>query len=239
MNEENTHHLPYFDEVNKMYTMREAIEEAKRCLHCKVPQCKKGCPIENNIPDFIHELSKGNMGEAMAILHEKTNLPAICGRVCPHEKQCEGHCVLGRRDNPVRVGKLESFIAQFDAEMNLTHERIPEKTRGKVAVIGSGPAGLTVAGDLARQGFNVTIFEGQPEPGGVLMYGIPEYRLPKAVVRNEIKRIEALGVHFVTNCLVGAPESGVTVDSLFCSRLRRHIHGHRHRPAPKPQRAGG
>ena len=215
MNEENTHHLPYFDEVNKMYTMREAIEEAKRCLHCKVPQCKKGCPIENNIPDFIHELSKGNMGEAMAILHEKTNLPAICGRVCPHEKQCEGHCVLGRRDNPVRVGKLESFIAQFDAEMNLTHERIPEKTRGKVAVIGSGPAGLTVAGDLARQGFNVTIFEGQPEPGGVLMYGIPEYRLPKAVVRNEIKRIEALGVHFVTNCLVGAPESGVTVDSLF------------------------
>ena len=179
MNEENTHHLPYFDEVNKMYTMREAIEEAKRCLHCKVPQCKKGCPIENNIPDFIHELSKGNMGEAMAILHEKTNLPAICGRVCPHEKQCEGHCVLGRR------------------------------------VIGSGPAGLTVAGDLARQGFNVTIFEGQPEPGGVLMYGIPEYRLPKAVVRNEIKRIEALGVHFVTNCLVGAPESGVTVDSLF------------------------
>ena len=215
MNEENTHHLPYFDEVNKMYTMREAIEEAKRCLHCKVPQCKKGCPIENNIPDFIHELSKGNMGEAMAILHEKTNLPAICGRVCPHEKQCEGHCVLGRRDNPVRVGKLESFVAQFDAEMNLTHERIPEKTRGKVAVIGSGPAGLTVAGDLARQGFNVTIFEGQPEPGGVLMYGIPEYRLPKAVVRNEIKRIEALGVHFVTNCLVGAPESGVTVDSLF------------------------
>jgi glutamate synthase (NADPH) small chain len=215
MNEDNTHHLPYFDEVNKMYTMREAIEEAKRCLHCKVPQCKKGCPIENNIPDFIHELSKGNMGEAMAILHEKTNLPAICGRVCPHEKQCEGHCVLGRRDNPVRVGKLESFIAQFDAEMNLTHERIPEKTRGKVAVIGSGPAGLTVAGDLARQGFNVTIFEGQPEPGGVLMYGIPEYRLPKAVVRNEIKRIEALGVHFVTNCLVGAPESGVTVDSLF------------------------
>lgn len=127
MNEDNTHHLPYFDEVNKMYTMREAIEEAKRCLHCKVPQCKKGCPIENNIPDFIHELSKGNMGEAMAILHEKTNLPAICGRVCPHEKQCEGHCVLGRRDNPVRVGKLESFIAQFDAEMNLTHERIPEK----------------------------------------------------------------------------------------------------------------
>lgn len=212
---QNLSHNAYFEEVNRMYTAREAIDEAKRCLHCKVPQCRKGCPIENNIPDFIHELSKGNMGEAMNILHEKTNLPAICGRVCPHEKQCEGHCVLGKKDNPVRVGKLESFVAQFDAEMNLTHERIPEKTRGKVAVIGSGPAGLTVAGDLARQGFHVTIFEGQPEPGGVLMYGIPEYRLPKAVVRNEIKRIEALGVTFVTNCLVGDPQSGVTVDSLF------------------------
>lgn len=212
---QNLSHNAYFEEVNRMYTAREAIDEAKRCLHCKVPQCRKGCPIENNIPDFIHELSKGNMGEAMNILHEKTNLPAICGRVCPHEKQCEGHCVLGKKGNPVRVGKLESFVAQFDAEMNLTHERIPEKTRGKVAVIGSGPAGLTVAGDLARQGFHVTIFEGQPEPGGVLMYGIPEYRLPKAVVRNEIKRIEALGVTFVTNCLVGDPQSGVTVDSLF------------------------
>lgn len=198
-----------------MYTPRQAIDEAKRCLHCKVPQCKKGCPIENNIPDFIHELSKGNMGEAMNILHEKTNLPAICGRVCPHEKQCEGHCVLGKKGKPVRVGKLESFIAQFDADMNLTHERIPEKTRGKVAVIGSGPAGLTVAGDLARKGFHVTIFEGQSELGGVLMYGIPEYRLPKAVVRNEIRKIEMLGVQFVTNCLVGAPESGVTIDSLF------------------------
>lgn len=212
---QNLSHNAYFEEVNRMYTAREAIDEAKRCLHCKVPQCRKGCSIENNIPDFIHELSKGNMGEAMNILHEKTNLPAICGRVCPHEKQCEGHCVLGKKGNPVRVGKLESFVAQFDAEMNLTHERIPEKTRGKVAVIGSGPAGLTVAGDLARQGFHVTIFEGQPEPGGVLMYGIPEYRLPKAVVRNEIKRIEALGVTFVTNCLVGDPKSGVTVDSLF------------------------
>ncbi len=207
--------LTYFEEVNRMYTMREAIDEAKRCLHCKVPQCKKGCPIENNIPDFIHALSMGNMGEAMNVLHEKTNLPAICGRVCPHEKQCEGHCVLGKKGRPVRVGKLESFIAQFDAEMHLTHERLVEKTRGKVAVIGSGPAGLTVAGDLARQGFHVTIFEGQAELGGVLMYGIPEYRLPKSVVRNEVEKIEALGVNFVRNCLVGAPESGVTIDSLF------------------------
>lgn len=204
-----------FEEVNKMFTTRAAIDEAKRCLNCKKPTCMTGCPISNNIPAFIHELSKGNMGEAMNILHEKTNLPAICGRVCPHEKQCEGHCILGRKGNPIRIGKLESFVAQFDADMQLTHDRIPEKTRGKVAVIGSGPAGLTVAGDLARQGFHVTIFEGQPEPGGVLMYGIPEYRLPKAVVRNEIKKIEDLGVQFVTNSLVGSPESGVTVDSLF------------------------
>lgn len=207
--------LLHFEEVNKMYTTREAIDEAKRCLHCKVPQCKKGCPIGNDIPEFIHQLSMGNIGEAMSVLHEKTNLPAICGRVCPHEKQCEGHCILGKKGKPVRIGKLESFIAQFDADMHLTHERMPEKTRGKVAVIGSGPAGLTVAGDLARQGFHVTIFEGQAELGGVLTYGIPEYRLPKAVVRNEVKKIEDLGVQFVTNCLVGSEESGVTIDSIF------------------------
>ena len=206
---------PRFEEVNKMYTLREAIDEAKRCLNCRVPQCRKGCPIENNIPDFIHQLSMGNMGQALSVLNERTNLPAIWGRVCPHENQCEGHCVLGKKGKPVRVGKLESFLAQFDADMHLTHERIPSKDRGRVAVIGSGPAGLTVAGDLARQGFNVVIFEGQEEAGGVLMYGIPEYRLPKAVVRKEIERIEQLGVRFVHNCLVGSPESGVTVDSLF------------------------
>ena len=206
---------PRFEEVNKMYTLREAIDEAKRCLNCRVPQCRKGCPIENNIPDFIHQLSMGNMGQALSVLNERTNLPAICGRVCPHENQCEGHCVLGKKGKPVRVGKLESFLAQFDADMHLTHERIPSKDRGRVAVIGSGPAGLTVAGDLAREGFNVVIFEGQEEAGGVLMYGIPEYRLPKAVVRKEIERIEQLGVRFVRNCLVGSPESGVTVDSLF------------------------
>ena len=206
---------PRFEEVNKMYTLREAIDEAKRCLNCRVPQCRKGCPIENNIPDFIHQLSMGNMGQALSVLNERTNLPAICGRVCPHENQCEGHCVLGKKGKPVRIGKLESFLAQFDADMHLTHERIPSKDRGRVAVIGSGPAGLTVAGDLARQGFNVVICEGQEEAGGVLMYGIPEYRLPKAVVRKEIERIEQLGVRFVRNCLVGSPESGVTVDSLF------------------------
>ena len=199
--------------ANPGFTTKQAIDEAKRCLHCKIPQCKKGCPIENNIPDFVNALSMGNMGMAMSIINEKSNLPAICGRVCPHEKQCQGHCVLGKKGNPIQIGKLEQFIADFDSEMELIREKMPQKTRGKVAVIGSGPAGLTVAGDLARQGFSVTIFEGQEEPGGVLMYGIPEYRLPKAVVRKEIAKIEALGVNFVLNCLVG--KNNVTVDSIF------------------------
>ena len=191
----------------------QAITEAKRCLRCKVPQCVKGCPIENNIPEFIHQLSKGNMGSAMKIINETSNLPAICGRVCPHEKQCQGHCVLGKKGDPIKIGRLESFIADFDTDMELIREAIPQKTRGRVAVIGSGPAGLTVAGTLARQGFKVTIFEGHKEPGGVLLYGIPEYRLPKAVVRQEIEKIQALGVEFKTECMVG--RNGITVDSIF------------------------
>lgn len=201
-----------FREINESYTLQEAIAEAKRCLNCKNPSCKKGCPIENHIPEFIHELSKGNMGNAMAIINEKSNLPAICGRVCPHEKQCQGHCVLYPKGKGIEIGKLERFVADFDTEMKSIREKLPQKTRGKVAVIGSGPAGLTVAGDLARQGFNVTIFESQAEPGGVLMYGIPEYRLPKQVVRQEIEKIEALGVTFLLNCVVGKQ---LNIDDIF------------------------
>lgn len=201
-----------FKEINESYTLKEAVTEAKRCLNCKNPSCKRGCPIENDIPEFIHELSKGNMGNAMAILNAKSNLPAICGRVCPHEKQCQGHCVLYPKGKGIEIGKLERFVADFDTEMKLIREKLPQKTRGNVAVIGSGPAGLTVAGDLARQGFNVTIFESQAEPGGVLMYGIPEYRLPKQVVRQEIKKIEALGVTFLLNCVVGKQ---LNVDDIF------------------------
>lgn len=201
-----------FQEVNESYTIAEAIAEAKRCLNCKVPQCRTGCPIENDIPQFVHQLSMGNMGAAMAIINERSNLPAICGRVCPHENQCEGHCVMFKRGKGIKVGKLERFVADFDTNMTLIRERLPQKTRGKVAVIGSGPAGLTVAGDLARQGFNVTICEREPQAGGVLMYGIPEYRLPKEVVQKEIKKIEDLGVHFRLHCEVG---KDVTVDSLF------------------------
>ena len=201
-----------FRVVEEQYTTQEAIAEAKRCLNCKKPTCVTGCPIGNHIPDFIHQLSLGNVGSAMNIINEQSNLPAICGRVCPHEKQCEGNCIMNKKGKPIRIGKLESFIADFDADMKLTREKLVRKTRGKVAVIGSGPAGLTVAGDLARKGFNVTIYERQEEAGGILMYGIPEYRLPKAVVRKEIQKIEELGVNFELNSTVG---EDITVDELF------------------------
>lgn len=206
--------MPFSDKAMdyKSYAMHEAIDEAKRCLRCKVPACQKGCPINNDIPDFIYQLSKGNLGEAREILARKTNLPAVCGRICPHEKQCVGHCVLNAKGAPIQVGKLEEFIADFDAEMGLIKENLVQKTRGKIAVIGSGPAGLTVAGDLARQGFNVVIYENEQELGGVLIYGIPEFRLPKEVVRKEIKKIEALGVTFLTNVTVG-PD--LTIDDMF------------------------
>lgn len=200
------------DESNEAYSMLEAVNEAKRCLHCKVPQCKKGCPISNDIPDWIHELSMGNLGNAMAIINAKSNLPAVCGRVCAHERQCEGNCVLGKKGAHINIGKLERFVADFDSSMNLTRENILQKDRGKVAVIGSGPAGLTIAGELARKGFNVEIFEMENEPGGVLMFGIPEYRLSKEVVRHEIKKIEQLGVVFHCNVTIGR---NLTIDELF------------------------
>lgn len=201
-----------FKEVNESYTLPEAIREAQRCLHCKVPSCKKGCPISNDIPDWIAELARGNFGNAMSIINSRSNLPAVCGRVCGHERQCEGNCVLGKKGQHINIGKLERFVADFDSDVGLSHEAISEKNRGKIAVIGSGPAGLTIAGDLSRQGFAVEIFEMESEPGGVLMYGIPEYRLPKEVVRREIKKIENLGVIFHLNTTIG---ENYTVDDLF------------------------
>ena len=204
--------MRFKEEINESYTMAEAIKEAQRCLHCKVPQCQKGCPISNDIPDWIHELKKGNMGNAISIIRAKSNLPAVCGRVCAHEKQCEGNCVLGKKGQAVNIGKLERFVADFDSENGLTHEDITEKTRGKVAVIGAGPSGITVAGDLARMGFAVEIFEMEAQCGGVLRYGIPEYRLPKEVVAREIRHIEKIGVVIHRNTHVGEQ---ITVDSLF------------------------
>ena len=192
--------------------MLEAINEAKRCLHCKNPLCKKGCPISQDIPDWIHELSMGNLGNAMSIINAKSNLPAVCGRVCAHERQCEGNCILNKKNAHINIGKLERFVADFDSVMSLTHEHLVPKTRGRVAVIGSGPAGLTVAGELSRKGFDVEIFEMEPDAGGVLMFGIPEYRLPKDVVRHEIKKISELGVRVHCNVPIGRD---YTVDDLF------------------------
>lgn len=201
-----------FEEVSESFTLAEAIREAQRCLNCKVPGCKKGCPISNDIPDWISQLAKGNFGNAMSIINSRSNLPAVCGRVCGHERQCEGNCALGKKGEPVRIGKLERFVADFDAEAQWRHEAIPEKTRGRVAVIGSGPAGLTIAGDLSRQGFHVEIFEMEPEAGGVLKFGIPEYRLPKEVVNREIRKIESLGVKINLNSTAG---EHFTIDDLF------------------------
>ena len=204
--------MRFKEEINESYTMAEAIKEAQRCLHCKVPQCKKGCPISNDIPDWIHELKKGNLGNAISIIRAKSNLPAVCGRVCGHEKQCEGACVLGKKGEAINIGKLERFVADFDSDNELTHEDIVEKNRGKVAVIGAGPSGITVAGDLSRMGFAVEVFEMEAQCGGVLRYGIPEYRLPKEVVAREIRYIEKMGVVIHRNTHVGVE---ITVDSLF------------------------
>ncbi|MCM1451873.1 MAG: NAD(P)-dependent oxidoreductase [Clostridium sp.] len=201
-----------FKEVSENYTLAQAVREAQRCLHCKVPSCRKGCPISNDIPDWIGEVAKGNFGNAMRIINNRSNLPAVCGRVCAHERQCEGNCVLGKKGQPINIGKLERFVADFDCDAGLSHEAIPEKSRGRVAVIGSGPAGLTIAGDLSRQGFAVEIFEMGSEAGGVLKYGIPEYRLPKEVVSREIEKIEHLGVAFHLNTAIGLD---LTIDDLF------------------------
>ena len=192
--------------------MQEAIQEAKRCLQCARPLCRTGCPIENEIPSFIHALSEGNLGQAYAIITTRSNLPAICGRVCPHEKQCEAHCILSKKGQAIRIGELERCVADFAESNSLISPTPATGARGKVAVIGSGPAGLTVAGDLARQDFAVTVFESQPEPGGILLFGIPQFRLDKEVVRREIDKISKLGVSIQTNTLVG-PD--MTVDHLF------------------------
>ncbi len=205
-----------FKEVSENYTLAQAVREAQRCLGCKVPGCKKGCPISNDIPDWISEVAKGNFGNAMRIINNRSNLPAVCGRVCAHERQCEGSCVLGKKGQPIHIGKLERFVADFDCDAGLTHEAIPEKTRGRVAVIGSGPAGLTIAGDLSRQGFAVEIFEMGAEAGGVLRYGIPEYRLPNEVVTREIEKIEHLGVTFHLNTAIGLD---LTIDDLFAQNF--------------------
>ena len=201
-----------FDEVTFGYTLEEAQREAERCLNCKNPLCMKGCPVEINIPAFIQKIKEGDILEAGKILTKYTSLPAVCGRVCPQETQCEGKCILGIKGEPVAIGKLEKFVGDYLLENNLEIS-ISKKNNHKIAVIGSGPAGLTAAGDLAKMGYDVTVFEALHKTGGVLTYGIPEFRLPKEkVVQKEIDNIKKLGVHFITNEIIGKT---TTIDNLL------------------------
>ena len=202
-----------FDEVCLGYNMEETMAEASRCINCKNAQCVKGCPVSINIPGFIQQVKEGNMEAAYQVISESSALPAVCGRVCPQESQCEGKCIRGIKGDPVSIGKLERFVADWACEQGIKPEGAKEKLGKKVAVIGSGPAGLTCAGDLAKLGYDVTIFEALHEAGGVLVYGIPEFRLPKkAVVAKEIENVKSLGVKIETNVVVG---KSVTIDELL------------------------
>lgn len=202
-----------FNEVPLGYTPEEAIQEAKRCLQCKDAPCVKGCPVEIDIPGFIKAIAEGDFKRAVHILKEKNSLPAICGRVCPQEDQCEKLCTLGKIGEPVAIGRLERFAADWEAEQgDIEIPEIPPPTGKRVAVVGSGPAGLTVASDLAKMGHEVVIFEALHKPGGVLMYGIPEFRLPKRIVEREVEYVKKLGVKIITSFVVGKTK---TVDELL------------------------
>ncbi len=202
-----------FEEVCLGYNKEEAMEEANRCIGCKNAQCIKGCPVAIDIPGFISHVKTGDIEGAYQVISESSALPAVCGRVCPQESQCEGKCIRGIKGEPVSIGKLERFVADWARENGIKPEGAKEKNGKKVAVIGSGPAGLTCAGDLAKMGYEVTIFEALHEPGGVLVYGIPEFRLPKqAVVAKEIENVKSLGVSIETNVVVG---KSVTIDELI------------------------
>lgn len=202
-----------FKEVCLGYNQEEAMEEASRCLHCKNAKCIEGCPVNINIPDFIAEVKEGNIEEAYKVISKSSALPAICGRVCPQESQCEGKCVRGVKGDSVSIGKLERFVADWARENGIKPPAPETKNGRKVAVIGSGPSGLTCAGDLAKLGYDVTIFEALHEPGGVLVYGIPEFRLPKLdVVAKEVENVKSLGVKIETNVIIG---KSVTIDELL------------------------
>jgi glutamate synthase (NADPH/NADH) small chain len=202
-----------FEEVPYGFTPELAMKEAQRCIQCKDPRCKQGCPVEIEIPQFIAKIKEGEFEAAIRKLWEKNSLPAVCGRVCPQEVQCEGLCILGKKDEPVGIGNLERFAADYQREHG--KQILPpkaESTGKKVAVVGAGPAGLTVAGDLILKGHEVTIYEALHGPGGVLLYGIPEFRLPKAIVAQECNFLERLGVKIQVDSVIGASE---TVDELF------------------------
>ena len=202
-----------FEEVCYGYNKEEAMEEASRCINCKNAKCIEGCPVSINIPAFIHEVKEGNFEEAYKIIGKSSALPAVCGRVCPQESQCEGKCIRGIKGEPISIGKLERFVADYALENDIKPEKAETTNGHKVAVIGSGPAGLTCAGDLAKLGYDVTVFEALHELGGVLVYGIPEFRLPKKkVVAKEIDKVKELGVKFETNVVIG---KSTTIDQLM------------------------
>ena len=202
-----------FEEVCYGYNEEEAMAEAARCIGCKNAQCVKGCPVSIDIPGFIAHVKKGEFAEAFQVISKSSALPAVCGRVCPQETQCEGKCIRGIKGDPVSIGKLERFVADWAREHGIKPEPAAEKNGKKVAVIGSGPSGLTCAGDLAKMGYDVTIFEALHETGGVLVYGIPEFRLPKdGVVKKEIENVKSLGVKIETDVVVG---KSVTIDELM------------------------
>lgn len=195
------------------FTMMEAITEAHRCLHCAKPLCRTGCPINNDIPEFIAAIGNGNFGDAYDIISQRSSLPSICGRICPKENQCEGACILNRAKKPINIGQLERFASDFVRETSKGKRVKPIiKDQGKIAVIGSGPAGISAAGDMAKAGYEVTVFEENSEPGGILMFGIPEFRLAKRIVRGEIEKLKALGVQFTCNTRVG---KDITIDQLL------------------------
>jgi glutamate synthase (NADPH/NADH) small chain len=202
-----------FSEVNLGFTSALARLEAERCLRCPRPKCIEGCPVGVRIDEFVLLVSEGRFGEAAGIVKQDNSLPAICGRVCPQEFQCEGSCVLGKKHEPVAIGALERFVADYEREHGITTTRPPTVRTGKsVAVVGSGPSGLACAGDLAQMGHDVTVFEALHELGGVLVYGIPEFRLPKEIVRAEVGQLEQLGVRFETNAVIGMVQ---TLDELL------------------------
>ena len=202
-----------FDEVCLGYNAEEAQEEATRCLNCKNARCVQGCPVSINIPEFIHNVKEGKFAEAYKVIGKSSALPAVCGRVCPQETQCEGKCIRGIKGEAVSIGKLERFVADWAKENDIKPEAPAEKNGHKVAVIGSGPSGLTCAGDLAKLGYDVTIFEALHQAGGVLVYGIPEFRLPKdKVVKAEVENVKSLGVKINTNVIIG---KSTTVDELM------------------------
>ena len=201
-----------FKEVALGYTAKQAMNEAARCLNCKNRPCVGGCPVNIRIPDFIAETAKGNFEEAYQIINRDSSLPAVCGRVCPQESQCEKYCVRGIKGEPVAIGRLERFVADYHNEHSKAEPEKPASNGHRVAVIGAGPSGLTCAGDLAKSGYDVTVFEALHLAGGVLVYGIPEFRLPKSIVAREVETLKALGVKVITDVVVGR---SITVDELM------------------------